>query len=185
MNASFYLLLLTLFYFVTSLAVKNKLEQDKMYILINETAYMINLKENPITTELISLLPLKTKIIEKDYSTSKYMLLNTKIDTFQIESSAFHANKGDLILSNGKELILLNEPSTINNVNGDYIKIGSIAENEKESLFNSMTKNKTIFLWNTLNYQNHQEKVKTYGVYNSLMNFFTWKIFTLLCFILI
>ena len=184
MNANFYLLFLNLFYLVTSLTEKNRIEQDKMYILISETAYMVNLKEDPITTELISLFPLKAKIIEED-STSKHMLLNTRIDTDPIESSTFQANKGDLLLFNGKELILLNESSTINDLNGEYIKIGSVSENEKENLFNSISKNKTIFLWNALNYQNHQGKVKPYGFYNSLMNYFTWKIFTLLCFILI
>ena len=184
MNANFYLLFLTLFYFVFSLAEKNLLEQDKMYIIITETAYMVNLKEDPITTEIISLFPLKAKIIEED-SISKHMLLNTRIDTDPTESSILHVNKGDLLLFNGKELILLNKSTTINGINGDYIKIGSIAENEKENVFNSISKNKTIFLWNTLNYQNHQGKVKPYGFYNSLMNYFTWKIFTLLCFILI
>ena len=113
------------------------------------------------------------------------MLLNTRIDTKPIESSTFHVNKGDLLLFKGKELILLDESYIINDLNGEYIKIGSIANNEKENIFNSVSKNKTIFLWNTLNYQNHQGKVKPYGFYNSLMNYFTWKIFTLLCFILI
>lgn len=184
MNANFYLLFFTLFYLVNSLAEKDKIEQDKMYILISETAYMINLKEDPIITELISLFPLKAKLIKED-STSKHMLLNTRIDTEPIESSIFHVNKGDLLLFKGKELILLNESYTINDLNGEYIKIGSIANNEKENIFYSISKNKTIFLWNTLNYQNHQGKVKPYGFYNSLMNYFTWKIFTLLCFILI
>ena len=50
MNANFYLLFFTLFYLVNSLAEKDKIEKDKMYILISETAYMINLKENPIIT---------------------------------------------------------------------------------------------------------------------------------------
>ena len=184
MNANFYLLFFTLFYLANSLAEKDKIEQDKMYILISETAYMINLKEDPIITELISLFPLKAKLIEED-STSKHMLLNTRIDTEPIESSTFHVNKGDLLLFKGKELILLNESYSINDLNGEYIKIGSIANNEKENIFYSISKNKTIFLWNTLNYQNHQGKVKPYGFYNSLMNYFTWKIFTLLCFILI
>ena len=185
MKSNLYFIFLALFYFTTALTVKNSLAQDKMYILNGEDAFKLNLIEDAITTELISLMPLKTKIFEED-STSKHMLLNTKIDTENlIEASPIRANKGDLLLFNGNELILLNEDTIITNVNGDYIKIGSIYEDEKEKLLSSISKNKTIFLWNTLNYENHKEKVKPYGFYNSLLNFFTWKIFTLLCFILI
>jgi len=113
------------------------------------------------------------------------MSLTFKIDTTNLISSEcpqIKAAKGDLILFKGKELILTNEETTISNESGDYIKIGNTKESE--SLFNSLTKSKRILLWNTLNYDNHRGKVKPYG-YFSIMNYFTWKIFTFFCFLLI
>ena len=81
-------------------------------------------------------------------------------------------------------MILLNEPALLNNINdNDYIKIGEIDNADK--LFNNISMNKSILIWNSLNYENQKEKVKPYGYYTSLMNFFTWKIFTFICFILL
>ena len=183
MNSKFYFLFLILFYVVDSMSIKNNLDQEKMYILIGDSTYLVNLIENDVTTELISLLPIKTKLVEEN-SISKHIPLKTQVETaIPTLSSTIEANKGDLFLFKGNELILLSKPSTFFDTNGDYIKIGSISQND--NLLNSMTKNKTIFLWNTLNYENHQGKVKPYGYYNSLMNFFTWKVFTFFCFLLL
>ena len=95
----------------------------------------------------------------------------------------FKGNKGDLMLYKGKELILLNEDTNLINENGDYLKIGHT--NDVENLFSSISRNKRILLWNTLNYENHLGKVKPYGYYTSIMNYFTWKIFTFFCFLLL
>ena len=54
-----------------------------------------------------------------------------------------------------------------------------------EEILKYAEKNSSIFLWNTLNYVNQKEKVRPYGYYNSLMNYFTWKVFTFFCFLLL
>ena len=98
------------------------------------------------------------------------------------ENTKIKANKGDLFLFKGKELILLNEEIDIIDENGDYLKLGN--KKDVDHLFNSISKNKSILLWNTLNYEDNLEKVNPYA-YNSIMNFFTWKIFTFFCFLLL
>ena len=184
MTQILYFLSFLLYFGVSAISVKNTIDDDKLYILIGEETFLVNLIENPVTKELISVLPMKIKLLNEGIS-SKNMSLTFKIDTTNLissESLQIKAAKGDLILFKGKELVLTNEETTISNESGDYIKIGNTKESE--SLFNSLTKSKRILLWNTLNYDNHMGKVKPYG-YFSLMNYFTWKIFTFFCFLLI
>ena len=185
MKASIYILSFTLFFAVSAVSVTNKIENDKLYILIGEETFLVNLVENDVTQELISVLPMKIKLQNEDIS-SKSLSLRMHIEPTNLESfkiSKIDAKKGDLILFQGKELIILNEDTILKNDNGDYLIIGHTEEVEK--LFKSITKNKIILLWNTLNYENNLGKVKPYGYYNSLMNYFTWKIFTFFCFLLL
>jgi hypothetical protein len=180
------LILILSFLFLAASKITNIiLNNDKIYIAIDKEVFQVNLIQNEITEELITSLPLKIKLTEENINeTMKYLPLNTQIDIHDFSSSKIvKANKGDIILHKGNEIIILSESSLFNNVNGnDYIKIGKIYD---EKFFGSLSKNKSILLWNTLNYENQKEKVKTYAYYTSLMNFFTWKIFTFLCFILL
>ena len=179
-----YILSLLLLYIVNALSI-DVLDKDKMYILIGEEIFMVNLTENEITKELISVLPLKSKLI-KENSYSIHIPLSVRIDTelqYPIQNSPLISNKGDLFLFKGKELILFNEFINLNDMNKDYIKIGNVVE--AEGILKYAEKNSSIFLWNTLNYVNQKEKVRPYGYYNSLMNYFTWKVFTFFCFLLL
>lgn len=178
------MLLNILIYTVSAITFRKSIKENSMYILIGEETFSLNLIENQITEELISILPLKTKSIKKDSAKIK-MPLNLKIDTniFETENSPIKGKKGDIILFKGEEIIILNESIDLKNESGDFIKIG-ICENI-EMLFNKIGNNKTILLWNTWDYENNKGKVGTFGKYNSIMNYFTWKIFTFFCFILI
>ena len=179
------ILSIILFFVLSSLSIEEILDSDKMYILIGEKIFPINLIENKITEELISILPLKTKIIEENDKTL-HMKLSITIETsnyISLEDTLIKGKKGDLFLFKGNEIILLNEQKTFINENKDYIKIGYIED--IANLLSTMRINKSIFLWNTLNYENHKGKVKPYAYYTNLMNYFTWKLFTFFCFFLL
>ena len=78
---SCYLLLLSsiLFYAASALSLENPLREDVMYILLGEEIFPISLVENEITKELISVLPLKSRQIQKD--TSKILMpINAHIE---------------------------------------------------------------------------------------------------------
>lgn len=170
-----------LFWAVSALSNDISLKEDIMYIFIAEEVFPINLIESQTTKDLISILPLKTRLSEKD-SHMVRMPLGVQIDTPVLAgqiNEPIEGNKGDIILNKGNEIFILNDSSILNNENGDYIKIG-FCKNIEE-LLNQMGKNKSFYLWNTLNYENHKGKVKEY----SIMNYFTWKIFTFFCFLLI
>ena len=180
-----YILSFILFFEAYSISMVSKIENDKLYISIGEETYLVNLIENQVTKELISVLPMKIRLQNEDIS-SKSLSLSIHIETSNLDSSTnstINAIKGDLILFQGKELILINEETNFENDNGDYLKIGHTRDVEK--LFSSITKNKRILLWNTLNYENNLGKFKPYGYYTSIMNYFTWKIFTFFCFLLL
>ena len=173
-------------YLITSKTATNTLDTDKIYLAVGRDIFPVNLLQNEITEELITILPLKTKILNGTKNeNSRHISLKTQIDiSVPIISDSINAQRGDIILYKGQELILLNEPALLNNINdNDYIKIGEIDNADK--LFNNISMNKSILIWNSLNYENQKEKVKPYGYYTSLMNFFTWKIFTFICFILL
>ena len=122
--------------------------------------------------------------------------LDKDVSTIQVYEDTVGLKIGQEVQSTGSPLSLMLGPGIVGNIfdgiarplsvlkahTGDYIKIGNTKESE--SLFNSLTKSKRILLWNTLNYDNHRGKVKPYG-YFSIMNYFTWKIFTFFCFLLI
>ena len=179
------ILSIIIFFIFSSLSIEEILDSDKMYILIGEKIFPVNLLENEVTKQLISILPLKTKIIEEN-SKGLHMKLSITIETsnyISLEDELIKGKKGDLFLFKGNEIILLNEQKTFINENKDYIKIGIFEDTEK--LLNTMKINKSIFLWNTLNYENHKGKVKPYAYYTNLMNYFTWKLFTFFCFLLL
>lgn len=177
------ILLLTIFFAVSSKAIKNRFENDKLYIFIGEKSFPVNLIKNSVTMELLSILPMKVRLLNEDIS-SKKLSLNIYIDTsneISFTNSEINAKKGDLILFQGRELILLNEAKNFKNGDGEYLKIGYIED--MDNLFNSITKKQRILLLNSLNYETNLGKVKPYAYYNSLMNYLSWKILTFFCFL--
>ena len=185
MNCYIFLFSSLLFCWVSSVSLENLLKEDILFILIEEETFPINLIESPITKELISILPLKIRQTQKD-STKIKMPLRANLETIDLFSSSNSTNKGDkgdVFLYKGKEIIILNEFTNLSGDKEEYIKIGTCKNTEE--LSNKITKNKSIFLWNTLNYENHKGKVRPHAKYNSIMNYFTWKIFTFFCFLLI
>ena len=64
MNSLYIIIFLILYYTILTISVEHSLEEDKIYILIGEEIFLVNLNENLITKELISLLPLKANILE-------------------------------------------------------------------------------------------------------------------------
>ena len=174
-----------LFFKALTLSITHSLEEDKIYMLIGEEIFLVNLTEGQIAKELISVLPLKASLIEENNSTLN-LKLSIKIETenfFIPTNYTCNPNVGDLYLYKGSELILFNEQIEIND-NGEYIKIGFIQKSNE--LINSIQKykKKTILLWNTLNYADYKGKIKPYS-YNIIMNYFTWKLFTFFCFLLL
>ena len=181
-----YILSIIFLFVSTAMSIDDSLDIDKMYILLGEKTFLIHLYQNDILQELISILPIKTKILQEDYSKSISIPLSIQKERTNLKlipDKVISANTGDLILFEGKELILINETSEYNNENGDYIKIGYMKE--AKDLFSSVKRNKNIYLLNTLNYENHKGKVKPYGYYTNIMNFLTWKVFTFFCFLLL
>ena len=182
-----YILSILIIKIISIISISNSLDSDKMYIFLDEKIYLINLKENDITNELICILPLKTKLVEEEDEKHKYLIpLLDEIETSnfifeQEENKNIKAVKGDLLLFKKKELILFNEDKSFFDENNDYIKIGRL--DDVDDFLNSVKKNNKIFLWNELNYQNQKGKVKPNVYYTSIMNYLTWKIFTFFCFI--
>ena len=179
------ILSIILFSVVAAATFENSLKDDKMYILIGEDIFPINLISSPINTDLISILPLKTKLVQQD-TVKAHLQLKVQIDTalsIPDLTSSINCQKGDVLLYQGAQLVIIKESTTINNESGDYIKLGNCPRSEE--LMNNIEATKSILLWNSLNYENHEGKVKPYGNYNSIMNYFTWKIFTFFCFLLI
>ena len=184
MNCYIFILLSILFYTISS-SQEALLKEDIIFIGIEEESFPINLIESPITRELIYILPLKIRQIQND-STSIKMPLKANLEAIDLVSSlnsTDKANKGDVFIYKGKEIVISNEYTKLTDDKEEYIKIGTCKN--PEDLLNKIAKSKSIFLWNNINYENHKGKVKPYGKYNSIINYFTWKIFTFFCFVLI
>jgi len=182
MNIIYLIISLTLYCTIIS-TIQYSLEEDKIYILMGEEAFLINLMKNSITQELISSLPLKAKLMVENDSEIN-LLLSVEIETgiFPNDNDIIKANMGDLFLVKGKkELVIFNESKTFIN-NGEYFKIGNTEHSNKILNFTTKNRNKSCHLLNTLNYADHKGKIKPY-TYNTLMNYFTWKIFTFFCFL--
>ena len=181
-----YILSIFIFEMIYAISIDNSLDSDKMYIFLEEKIFLINLKESEITNELISILPLKTKLVEEENKKDKYKIplfedITSNFIFEQEENKNIKVAKGDILLYKRKELILFNEDNSFYDYNNDYIKMGKL--NDIDDFLNSVKKNNKIFLWNTLNYQNEKGKVKPNVYYTDIMNYLTWKIFTFLCFI--
>jgi hypothetical protein len=172
-------------YAASSLPQKLYPQKDKLYILIGEEAFQINLLENPITNELIFHMPISTEFTQKD-SMTILSPFNLKLDENMLPQEpnlSLEANKGDLLLYKGKEFIILNEAQVLNNGGYDYIILGN-CENV-DNLLDKLDKNMNIILMNNLNYEDHMTKLNTYAKYNIIWNYFTWKVFTFFCFLII
>ena len=184
MKAISFFITFTLYYAVVTTSIQQSLEEDKIFIIIGKDTFLVRLIENQITKELISVLPLKTYLLEEKQS-SKHLPLTIKIETENYDSiklPSIEVYKGDLYLYKEKELVLFNETTTINNNNGEYVKLGFIEQ--VDVLFDVMKKyKKNILLWNTLDYANHKGKINPSTYYISIMNYFTLKVLTLFCFL--
>ena len=183
MNLISLFITLSLYYVVVTIAFQPSLEEDKIFIILGKETFLVRLIKNQMTKELISVLPLKTNLLEEKQS-SRNLPLSVKIGTENYASLQIpytEGNKGDLYLYKGKDLILFNETATISN-NGEYVKLGII--DQVDELFDVMKKYKNnILLWNTLDYAIHKGKINPNTYYISLMNFFTWKVLTFFCFL--
>lgn len=159
---------------------------EKLYILVDQNTYATTLNKNPVTMELINILPMKLKINkEKEVinGSLKFIPLTSKIESFRnMQSSNNKLFEGDVLIYNGTYLVLCGKNQTIENGNY-YIKIGNM-DNMGE-LFSSFKNNKKITLWNSLNYDNHKSQVVPYDYYIRIINFLTWKSLTFVCFLFI
>ena len=160
-------------------------KQDKLYLLLGHNTFSVNLEYNPVSMELINILPMKLKkeaVTENKNLT--YIPLTTKIDSFNsIESNFNEISEGDLMIYNGTFLVLCNKNQTIENNNNDYIKIGKMGK--INDFFDEFKSQKNIMLWNSLNYDNHKGQVVPYDYYIRIINFLTWKSLTFVCFLFI
>ena len=144
MKAISFFITFTLYYAVVTTSIQQSLEEDKIFIIIGKDTFLVRLIENQITKELISVLPLKTYLLEEKQS-SKHLPLTIKIETENYDSiklPSIEVYKGDLYLYKEKELVLFNETTTINNNNGEYVKLGFIEQ--VDVLFDVMKKYKNI-----------------------------------------
>ena len=181
---TFYLIISLSLYYTIICTIQYSLEEDKIFILIGEEAFLINLIKNSITKELISLLPLKTKLlVENESEINLTLSIEIETETFPNNNNdIIKANMGDLFLVKGqKKLIIFNESKTFINNNGEYFKIGNTDQSNKIIKFIPKNRNKSSTLLNTLNYADHKGKIKPYTY--TLMNYITWKIFTFFCFL--
>ena len=184
-----YILSLLIFKLISSVSMTNSLDSDRMYIFFEERVFEIHLIENDITNELISILPLKTKIMEENTNMDnhKYTIplwADIEVSTFILEqehNKYIKVEKGDLFLFKRKELILFDKEDFFLDEDKNYIKIGRL--NDIDEFLNSIKRDNKIFLWNSLNYKNQNEKIKPNVYYTSIMNYLTLKIFTVFCFI--
>ena len=144
--------------------------------------FLINLFDNPIRKEIISLMPLKSIPVEKN--NFKYLPLSLEIEedsSMLNQDPVIKADVGDIFLYQRKELIIINRKTEFENFNGEYIKLGKTEYTNE--LYDSIKHNKPVYLWNSFNYANYNEKIKPHEYYMSIMNFLTWKILTVICFL--
>ena len=114
----------------------------------------------------------------------KYFSLSSEIeeeDSFNEPNLVIEADVGDVLLYKRKEIIVVNKKIKFDNLNGEYIKLGKTAFTNE--LYDTIKYNKTVYFWNSFNYQNYNEKIKPHEYYMSIMNFLTWKIATIICFL--
>ena len=180
---SFYILLLSFLYVLISpISISELSNESIMYVKIGEKMFLLNLYDNPINKELISLLPLKSVPIEKN--NMKYFSLGSEIeeeDSLNVQNLVIKADIGDILLYKRKEIIIVNKKIDFDNINGEYIKLGKTSFTNE--LYETIKYNKPVYFWNSFNYQNYNEKIKPHEYYTSIMNYLTWKIVTIICFL--
>ena len=181
MSSIQFLILFYLYMLVISIEKENQINTNILYIRIIDNFFSINLYESPIKEELLRLLPIKSNPIEKDGL--KYLPLSFELEEDMIIKEANNlmmVEAGDVLLYKKKEIIIINKKMNIENLEGEYIQIGK-AENINE-LYDLLIHNKSVYLWNSFDYINYNEKIKPNEHYNIMMYFITWKIVTLMCF---
>ena len=164
------------------ISLDNQSSENVMYIRSGEKIFSINLYETPIKKEIISLMPLKSIPVEKN--NFKYLPLSLEIEedsSMLNQDPVIKADVGDIFLYQRKELIIINRKTEFENFNGEYIKLGKTEYTNE--LYDSIKHNKPVYLWNSFNYANYNEKIKPHEYYMSIMNFLTWKILTVICFL--
>ena len=165
------------------ISLDNQSSENVMYIRSGEKIFSINLYETPIKKEIISLMPLKSIPVEKNKF--KYLPLSLEIEKdnsmMSQDDEVIQADIGDVFLFKRKEIIIVNKKTEFENFNGEYIKLGKTEFTNE--LYDIMKYNKTVYLWNSYNYANYNEKIKPNEHYMSIMNFLTWKILTVICFL--
>ena len=182
MNSFFISLFLYLCSLYSIASIDNSLSESVMYIRLGEEMFLINLYDNPIRKEIISLMPLKSIPVEKD--SFKYLPLSLEIEednSLLNQDLVIKAEVGDIFLFQRKELMIINKKTEFDNINGDYIKLGKTEYTNE--LYDLMNHNKPVYLWNSYNYANYNEKIKPHEYYMSIMNFITYKILTVICFL--
>ena len=125
MNSFFISLFLYLCSLYSIASIDTSLSESIMYIRLGEEMFLINLYDNPIRKEIISLMPLKSIPVEKD--NFKYLPLSLEIEedsSLLNQDSVIKAEIGDIFLFQRKELIIVNKKTDFDNLNGDYIKLG-------------------------------------------------------------
>ena len=185
MNSFFILIFLYLCYSSQSISIDNSLIESTLYIKLGEEMFSVKLYDNHIRGELISLLPLRVIPLKENEFIS--LLLPLEIRTEKEFSTVGHnslieAEKGDIVLFKRKELIIIDKEIILDNNNNEYIKLGK-TENA-DDLYNSINFNtQTIYLWNAFNYEDFNVNIKPHEHYINVMNYITYKIVTLICYL--
>ena len=183
MNSFFISLFIYICCLSSIISIDKTLSESIMYIRFGEEMFLINLYDNPIRKEIISLMPLKSNPIEKN--NLKYLPLSLEIEeeySLYNQDPIVEADVGDIFLFQRKEIIIINKKTNFDNTNGEYIKLGKT--DFVNELYDSMKfNNKPVYLWNSYNYADYNEKIKPHEYYMSIMNFLTWKILTVICFL--
>ena len=65
--------------------------------------------------------------------------------------------------------------------NNEYIKLGKTEFTDE--LYNAIKFNKPVYLWNSFDYINYNENIKPHEHYINIMNFITYKIVTVICYL--
>ena len=185
MNSFFILIFLYLCYTSQSISNDNPLIESTLYIKLGEEMFSVKLYDNHIRGELLSLLPLRVNPLKENEFISLLLPLEIRMEKeFSTvgQNSLIEAEKGDIILFKRKELIIIDKEIILDNNNNEYIKLGK-TENT-DNLYNSINFNKqTIYLWNAFNYEDFNVNIKPHEHYINVMNYITYKIVTLICYL--
>ena len=105
MNSFFISLFLYLCSLYSIASIDTSLSESIMYIRLGEEMFLINLYDNPIRKEIISLMPLKSIPVEKD--NFKYLPLSLEIEednSLLNQDSVIKAEIGDISFFKEKSL---------------------------------------------------------------------------------